>query len=594
MHALRKLLMECLGRPPGARRALIVLTLLVLGWSPAPVNAGPGFCTRPLADVEEEFICANGTSRKGELRLFVETQALKALLAVDDVAELEREQAQWRRQRQAACEVEAPNEKPECYAAWASNRAIVLRRQVDYILKEGAATLSLRDLQFDVRWIADRRNEGAIVTQLRHGSRVLAEVYGPNRFDLLARAGNDKVEAIVIRAHKEGTTYAIVGRDGAPPEIWQYRLSRPWMKRPPLVEAQGERLEVREQAEDPGFGELLVSSTARLEWTPSAGWQMTEPYRARPPIPQPQTFFGGAGAGNDCTSVFESKDTVKLGNRSLTVGEALDGYPQWLLAFGCDALIRSGPRPFDLTSERQIGTASVVLSTEYNSGNGGFVDRHILADVPGQGVQVWAFPGGEPANGTAAVAASFGYLFMTPADPGSDGGIYRWTPSDGFTFEGYQVFTPLPHSLMPDVVPSKADEDSVTVTANLLLREEVYRAFASASGPSVIGLSSELASGDGWSRTRLERQWAPELAVFTDCDGSRFCNHSGRRMIGVFVEKTRQFYFAFSQAVPGRSTSLRPAVWEYHPPLELWPQEAVSAVASLLDDRGILSEPDND
>jgi len=591
---VKELPVKRLARVTGCRSALIVLTLLVLGSSLAPAYAGPEFCTRPLADPDQEFICANTTSRRGEWRLFVETQALTALLHADDVAELEREQTQWRRQRQAACEVEAANEKPECYAAWASNRAIVLRRQVDYIIKEGAATLSLRDLRFDVRWIVDRKDDGAVVTQLRHGGRVLAEARGPNRFDLLARAGNDNVEAIVVRAHKEGTTFVIVGRDGAPPEIWQYRLSRRWMKQPPVVEAQGERLEIREQDEEPGFGDLLVDSTARLGWTPSAGWRVAEPHRARRPIPQPQVFFGGGDSGNDCTSVFESGGTVRLGNRSLTVGQAIDGYPQWLLAFGCDALIRSGPRLFDLTSERQIGTATVMLSTEYNSGNGGFVDRHVLADVPGHGVQVWAFPEGAPDNRTAPVATSFGYLFLTPADPGRDGGIYRWTPQAGFTFEGYQVYTPAPHSLMPNVTPPAAGEDTVMVTTNLLLQEEVYRAFVSASGPSVIGLSSDLAGGGGWRRIRLERQWAPELAVFTDCDGSRFCNDSGRRMIGVFVEKTRQFYFAFSQERPDRSVSLRPAVWEYHPPLELWPQEVVPAVASLLDDRGVLSEPGND
>jgi hypothetical protein len=580
--ALKELAMGCRGRATGA---LIVLAWLVLAWPLAAAHAQPAFCAGPFADREQETICTDPESRKSERRLFVEMQALTALLDAGDVVELEREQTQWRRERRAACEVMAANEELECYADRAANRAIVLRRQVDYILKEGAATLSLRDLQLDVRWIVARKGDGAIVTQLRHGSRVLAEADGPNRFDLLARAGNDDAEAIVVRAHKEGSTYAIVGRNGAPPEIWQYRLSRSWMKQPPAVEAQGERLEIREQAEAEPFGELIVDSTARLWWTPSTGWRMAEPYRARRPIPQPRVFFGGAASGNDCKSVFESQETIKFGSRSLTVGRTAG---PWVLAFGCEILIESGPRLFDLTIERRLGAASVMLSTEYNAGNLGFVDRHVLADIAGHGIQIWEFPNSD----ASAVATSFGYLFLPPADPGMDGGIYRWTPSTGFNFEGYQAFTPTPHSVMPMVEAPKADEEATMVTENLLRKEEVYRSFESASGPSFIRLAFDLAGGGAWRRTRLERQWAPELAVFTDCDGSRFCNDGGNKMFGVFVEKTRQFYFAFSQdkarATADFRASSRPSVWEFHPPFELWPQEAVAAVESRFSDLIIL------
>jgi hypothetical protein len=379
------------------------------------------------------------------------------------------------------------------------------------------------------------------------------------------------------------------------------------MKRPPIVETKGELLEIREQREVPDFGALEVDSTARLQWTPSTGWRIAEPYRARRPIPQPREFGGGADPGNDCRSMFESRDTIRLGSRLLTVGTSIDavarglGTGPWLLAFGCEALIGSGPRLFDLTSERQIGTASVMLSTEYNAGNGGFVDRHVLADVLGHGIQVWEFPKSEVGvdNDAAAVATSFGYQFLTAAYPGMDGGIFRWTPLAGFIFEGYRSFTPALHGKsMPKVEAPKPDEDPVVVGMNLLNNEEVYQALASAAGPSFIGLAFDLSAGGPWSRMRVDRQWAPDLVVFSDCDGSRFCNDSGGRMIAVFRRETRRFYFIFRQDRPeirtGMSTSLRPPVGEYHPPLAFWPGNAANALQSLLDGRGLLLLPDND
>jgi hypothetical protein len=579
--------MEWFGRPPGPRWALIVLILLGFSWPLAPAGAQPSFCPRPFVDREREIICSFPESRNSERRLFNEHRALTQLLHADDVAELEREQAEWRQKRRADCEARPSNEEPDCYAEWAADRASLLHRQVDYVIKDGLAALSLRDLHLDVRWIVDRNNDGAIVTQLRLGKRVLAEAHGPNRFDVLARAGNDDAEAIVVRADKEGGTYAIVGRKDAPAEIWQVRSSRPWMTKPPMVAAEGERLEIREPAEADASRDWIVDSTARLQWTPSTGWRIAEPYRSRPPIPRPSAHFGGTGSRSDCKSTFETQETVKFGNRSLTVGrEAASSR----LVFGCDTLIEAQSF-FDLTAERQIGTASVMLSTEHNYGNLGVVDRHILADIPGHGILVWAVPGAE-------VATSFGYLFLSAAEPGLDGGIYRWTPWDGFTFEGYQVFTPSPDSTMRNVGAPKVDEGSELVTANLLTEGEVYRAFEVASGPSFFRLAFDLVRGGAWSRSRLERQWAPELVVFTDCDGSRFCNNSGGKMIGVFVKETRRLYFAFphdrARDPKDGSASGRRLVWEYHPPLAQWPQEAVAAVEVLYGDQLGLGAPDND
>jgi hypothetical protein len=341
--------------------------------------------------------------------------------------------------------------------------------------------------------------------------------------------------------------------------------------------------------------------TAHLRWSPSAGWQIVERFRTRPPLPQSREFDGRVPPARDCTSDFEQRGTIRLGRRSLTAGEAFHpSSGQWLLAFGCDVLIDSGPNPFDVTDERQIGPASVRLSTEYNAGNGGFVARHVLADVPGHGVQVWEFPKSEagPDNDVVPIETSSGYRFLTPAYPGMDGGTFRWTPLAGFAFEGYRSFTPEPHEkLMPTEAP-KPDEDPVVVTRNLLNIEEFYRALASAAGPSFIGLAFDLSAGGAWSRMRVDRQWAPDLMVFSDCDGSRFCNYSGGRMFGVFNRETRRFYFVFSQdrsrVLIGASRSLRLPVGEFHPPLALWPEDAANAIRSILETHGHLSLPDKD
>src|SRR5262249_826610 len=151
-------------------------------------------------------------------------------------------------------------------------------------------------------------------------------------------------------------------------------------------------------------------------------------------------------------------------------------------------------------------------------------------------------------NDTVPIDTSFGYLFLTPAYPGMEGGTFRWTPLDGFTFEGYRSFVPASYQwVRPRLEAPMPDEYSVVVESNLLNDKEVSHAFASAAGPSFIRLAFDLSAGGSWSRTRVERQWAPALVVFRDCDGSRFCNESGGKMIGVFRQETRQFYFAFRQ-----------------------------------------------
>lgn len=579
-------------RKVASRPALLAVVLIALFSPLAEGQAQSRFCAKPFADRAQEIICPDAEARRSEWNLQTQIRALKELLVAFEFETFEKEQARWSGERQRTCEAEPIEQKAACYEAQAGNRASVLQRQVAGALKDGMASFSLRGATLGARWRVDKET-GTVFTQLRHGDKVLTEVVGADKFDVVGRAGNAEAEAIVIRSRKNVVTFVVVGREETLPEIWRYWPSRPWMKQPPVVDAKGERLRLKEQVEKPSFETIEMAFPAILEWTPSGGWTIAQPFRIKAVLPKGRQFDGHARPGEACKIPFESTDTVRLGSRILAIGKKsresdFDSEP-WgadVLAFGCDLLIAGYARGFDLDSERRINGASVVLSTEYNGGNGGFVDRHVLADVPGHGIQVWAFPKSEvgPDNDVSVIATSFGYLFLTPAYPGMEGGVYRWTPTAGYTFDGYRPFAP--RGSMPNVAAVKPDEDSSDVSENVLNNEDVHRAFTTAAGPSFIGRAFDLSSSGAWSRSRIDRQWAPDLVVFSDCDGSRHCNGSGGRMIGVFRRKTQTFYFVFQQNPRifsvGNAEPPPPAIREFHPPLELWPEDAAKVIEAIV------------
>jgi hypothetical protein len=447
---------------------------------------------------------------------------------------------------------------------------------------EPPASLTLAGTTLDMRRV---EVSGQAATQLRQGDQVLAAAPGVDSFDLLARAGNAGTEAIVVRARKEGSTYALVGRKGAPVEAWQYQPSRAWMRQPPVVEADGETLWIREAPQAPLSQDLETDSTAIVRWTPAEGWRVERMFRARPVIPQPRTFGAQQAAGIGCPQ-FERRETFVFGGRTLTVGESRSAdLKQWVLASGCDVLIDSGPNRFDFLPARHFGDSLMTIFTAYNSGNGGWVDRYVLAEMPGQGLKLWDFPRSEagPDNYVKAVAAATDYWFTTPAWPGMDGGVFRLAPASGYSFDGFWTFEPERRRSMPG--PNEAADGNVV--HGLLEREEVYRAFVAAAGPSFIGRAFALSARWNGSSMILDREWVPAgMVAFKNCEGTRHCDWFGHTMLGLYQWETRRFYFAFRQetgdsAVP--TSRAPPAVWEFHPPIEQWPDDAAKAVRSRVD-----------
>lgn len=540
-----------------SRRVLGLACLLAI-LSPVAASARPVDCRPPVIDPLLKAICPNAERRADEKRLSDTVDALRLLADASRRDALDAAQSAWESERRVACTSLPDYEIRTCHYQRTGLRLQELEAELAHAQHSEMLTLANRSLELKG---AMRVDPVTLVTQLRYRGRILAETLGRDGFDEVARHGDAHREAVVIRGRHDGAVYAVTASAGAPPEIWRFRSSFP-LEPALTIESSRAGLLIAE-APVPNVGR-----TAAL-WTPTDGWQMTSRPHVPERSPQPDTL-NTADTGSD---TLISRKHIALGPRQL---ELLTYFgSRQVLAFDDRMIAQSGPLPFDIDAPEAVGDTKVLFVVAHNAGNAGCVAQYLVADTPGRSLRRWEL---DLCYLLARQRTSDGYILLNHATPGADGIRYHWTPSGGLNVESYIPFHPQAGTRVTDLGDGCCSGTIWFAAQN----EELFRGLAAAAGPSFPALAQQF--------DRVHKIDSPSgMRLFSDCGGGRFCGPEVSSIVA-WHQESGKLYFALA---PPRSHGHRPfgtpdpeaalvRPIEYHPPIELWPDEVREAVSSAL------------